>query len=243
MNVSVGFDELSIRVLNGLGPTYSHISHTLQARDTPVTFEELFERLLSYEAQLRILVPSSPPTSTLATALVTSICHSSHRRSHNRGGRNHNRSQQSEPLLDTPPLGIPTNYSSIVSVRHPAPLTQLRHSLYLERCQICGITGHSTKQCSYLSTSALASLPPAPSQVKCLTFTAPYAPTSIHYSNPGNSSDWFVDSGASHHGTMDLAHLVLHEPYTASDSVLIGDGKGLSIANIGSFTLTSLLTP
>ena len=50
MNVSVDFDELSIRVLNGLGPTYSHISHALQARDTPITFEELFERLLSYEA-------------------------------------------------------------------------------------------------------------------------------------------------------------------------------------------------
>ena len=50
MNVSVDFDELSIHVLNRLGQTYSHISHALQARDTPVTFEELFEHLLSYEA-------------------------------------------------------------------------------------------------------------------------------------------------------------------------------------------------
>ena len=50
MNDSVDFDELSIRVLNGLGSAYSHISHALQARDTPFTFEELFERLLSYEA-------------------------------------------------------------------------------------------------------------------------------------------------------------------------------------------------
>ena len=43
MNVSIDFDELSIRVLNGLGLVYSHISHALQARDTPVTFKELFE--------------------------------------------------------------------------------------------------------------------------------------------------------------------------------------------------------
>ena len=50
MNVSVDFDELSIRVLNGLGPTYSHISHALQAQDTSVTFEELFEHLLSSKA-------------------------------------------------------------------------------------------------------------------------------------------------------------------------------------------------
>ena len=42
---------------------------------------------------------------------------------------------------------------------------------------------------------------------------------------------------------MDLATFALHEPYTASNSVLIGDCIGLSIANIGSFTLTSLPTP
>ena len=71
MNVSVNFDELSIRVLKGLGPAYSHISHALQAQDTPITFEESFERLLSYEAQLRISVTLAPPASTLATTLVT----------------------------------------------------------------------------------------------------------------------------------------------------------------------------
>ena len=42
---------------------------------------------------------------------------------------------------------------------------------------------------------------------------------------------------------MDLATLANHASYTASDSVIIGDGIGLSIANIGSFTLTSLPMP
>ena len=37
---------------------------------------------------------------------------------------------------------------------------------------------------------------------------------------------------------MDLATLALHASYTTSDSVIIGDG----IANIGSFSLTSLPT-
>ena len=37
--------------------------------------------------------------------------------------------------------------------------------------------------------------------------------------------------------TTDLATLALHAPYTASDSVIIGDGSGLSIANMGSFSL------
>ena len=50
MSVSVDFDELSICVLNGLGPTYSNISHVLQVRETPNTFEELFEKLPNYKA-------------------------------------------------------------------------------------------------------------------------------------------------------------------------------------------------
>ena len=43
--------------------------------------------------------------------------------------------------------------------------------------------------------------------------------------------------------TTDLAALALHKSYTASDSVILGDGTRLSIANIGSFTLPSLPTP
>ena len=43
--------------------------------------------------------------------------------------------------------------------------------------------------------------------------------------------------------TKDLAALALHALYTTSDGVIIGDGSGLSIADIGSFSLTSLPTP
>ena len=43
--------------------------------------------------------------------------------------------------------------------------------------------------------------------------------------------------------TMDLATLALHASYTVSSNVIIGDGLGLSIANIGSFSIASLLTP
>ena len=90
MNVSIDFDELSILVLNGLAPAYSHISHALQARDTPVTFEELCEQLLSFEAQMQILVPLAPLASTPATTLVTSTGPSSYCWLNNCGGQNHN---------------------------------------------------------------------------------------------------------------------------------------------------------
>ena len=43
--------------------------------------------------------------------------------------------------------------------------------------------------------------------------------------------------------TVYFAALALYDPYTASDSVIIGDGTSLSISNIGSFTIPSLPTP
>ena len=42
--------------------------------------------------------------------------------------------------------------------------------------------------------------------------------------------------------TTDLTTFALHDPYTAYDHVLIGDGTGLSIASTGFFTFTYIPT-
>ena len=90
MNVLVKFDELSIRVLNGLGPAYSNISYSLQVRETSITFEELFEQLLSYEAQLKVAIPSSPSVAAPATALLAPTSSFSSHQPNNCGERNNN---------------------------------------------------------------------------------------------------------------------------------------------------------
>ena len=45
--------------------------------------------------------------------------------------------------------------------------------------------------------------------------------------------DWYPDSGASHHITPDLASLHTAEDYKGTNKVLVGNGKGLSIAHVG----------
>ena len=85
INVKVDFDELSIRVLNGLSQDYCNISHALQVCDVPITFDELFEQLLSYEAQLKVSTPS--PSLTPMTALVDPVGNSHNRYSNYHGGR------------------------------------------------------------------------------------------------------------------------------------------------------------
>ncbi|KAM1729479.1 hypothetical protein FF2_019593 [Malus domestica] len=52
-----------------------------------------------------------------------------------------------------------------------------------------------------------------------------------------HSSSWLIDSGATSHITNDISTINSHTPYTGEEKVYIGDGKGLSITHVGSFTL------
>ncbi|XP_027769647.1 uncharacterized protein LOC114075380 [Solanum pennellii] len=45
----VNSDEVVIKVLSGLGAEYKELSTTIRARDNPITFEELFDKLLEQE--------------------------------------------------------------------------------------------------------------------------------------------------------------------------------------------------
>ena len=53
------------------------------------------------------------------------------------------------------------------------------------------------------------------------------------------SPNWVVDSVASHHVTGDFKNLITVSPYQGSDSVLVGNGIGLSISHTGSLSLSS----
>lgn len=57
-------------------------------------------------------------------------------------------------------------------------------------------------------------------------------------SGPSHSSEWFLDSGATHHVTHDLNNLSKYMPYEGFDALQIGDGTGMKICNIGSSSLS-----
>jgi hypothetical protein len=54
---------------------------------------------------------------------------------------------------------------------------------------------------------------------------------------------WYLNSGASAHVTSDLNALTAYSPYTGSDKLCVGDGKGLDILHIGSARLFSNSAP
>ncbi|KAH0671212.1 hypothetical protein KY289_025705 [Solanum tuberosum] len=59
--------ELIVKTLTGLGPEYREISAAIRARDTPISYAELFEKLSDHELFLK---HNAPPQSTLITAAV-----------------------------------------------------------------------------------------------------------------------------------------------------------------------------
>ena len=84
MNKPIDFDELSIRILNGLDEPYKHLSSAIQARETPIEFEELLENLLHVGAQLKLPAPPSPMQPAMAFA---ALVQSAATRSTNNGNR------------------------------------------------------------------------------------------------------------------------------------------------------------
>ncbi|KAM1252345.1 hypothetical protein ACFX2J_040359 [Malus domestica] len=96
-------------------------------------------------------------------------------------------------------------------------------------CQICGPTSHEAIDCfDRMDPDICGRILPTKLATMC-----------VHHSAKLSQS-WLVDSGATFHITNDVANISSHTPYTGEDKVYIGDGKGLSIHNVGS---SSLHTP
>ncbi|CAL8114301.1 unnamed protein product [Prunus armeniaca] len=112
-----------------------------------------------------------------------------------------------------------------------APLVSIAApSLINETCQICLQFGHTSPNCPQRTNFSYQGAPPSPS-LTALTTTA-----SGQFSDPNIC---LTDIGAAHHMTSDLGHLSNIALSTSTNNVTIGNGTGLSIANVGSSYLVS----
>ena len=72
------------------------------------------------------------------------------------------------------------------------------------------------------------------------TSSSPY-PSRAHFVAPAApfTTEWLLDSDASHHMMSNVQNLSLHFEYPSTDNIMIGDGIGLPITHTGSTTLPS----
>ncbi|RVW92528.1 Retrovirus-related Pol polyprotein from transposon RE1 [Vitis vinifera] len=66
-------------------------------------------------------------------------------------------------------------------------------------------------------------------------------PAGMHNTVP--DTNWYMDSGATHHFTLDINMLDTVAPFSGSDWVIIGIGKQLCISHLGTAKLPSLYSP
>ena len=135
--------ELIVKILSGLGPEFREISAAIRARDTPISYEELFEKLLDFELFLRH-EDAKKLSSTITAAVATPTKFNSNNRNNRRQTNN---SQQWRQNLhpSAPPQGQSNSNSNGII-----------------RCQLCNKIGHIANVCRSRSQNHLKQKPTMP---------------------------------------------------------------------------------
>ena len=223
------FEDLTVKILNGLGDEFKDISSAVRARDTAISFEELHEKLINFEAVLKQEVAKNQRIPITANYATRPPSNSYHGNSGSQSNRNTQPAAHSNRSSSKPAASHPQSQTSRYS-----PNNSHKPRNYRGFCQLCGEQGHTAKQCSNFTLSPVQNRAPPNQSPQQWQPRANYAAPSVT-----SPPEWLLDSGASHHVTTDLNNMSLHSPYSGSDDIMIGDGSGLKITHTSSIHLPS----
>ena len=133
-------EDLTVKILNGLGDEFKDISVVIRAHDSVITFEELHEKLLNFEAVLKQETSNNKKLPIAANYVAKPSIGGNQANYHRHNGTNNRNSNQnfsSSKQADTH------------SQRDSAPQNQSnRFRPYHGFCQLCGEQGHTAKRCT-----------------------------------------------------------------------------------------------
>ena len=132
-------EDLTVKILNGLGDEFKDISAAIRARDSAITFEELHEKLLNFEAVLKQETSATNRSPITANYIVKPYT-------------NGNQTNHYRPTRNSAPAAAKSaaaNQSNNSSPKSGGPRP------YRGFCQLCGDQGHTAKRCSTYSFSPI----------------------------------------------------------------------------------------
>lgn len=207
---SVDADDLVSFVLQGLDGNYQSIVDAIKARDTTIHIDDLHEKLLVKELELR-----SAATNLAAPATTLNA--------------------QSRPRTNRQRHQPPSNRSPSTHFRPPPMVPPPQARPFLGKCQWCRETGHIVAYCPLFRQQHPNARPPTLPR----TPAPPPTPQAHTVNAASTSQNYIVDSGATHHVVTDLDQLSLHYPYNGPDELFMGSGEGLRITNSVTLSLST----
>ncbi|KAL4586285.1 hypothetical protein LXL04_010921 [Taraxacum kok-saghyz] len=206
----VSEEDLMVHILSQLGDDYRTIAAAIKVRENPISYSKLFDKLTDYERALT----DTPSTleSIPTTVNYTTRQQGSTNKNPNSFSRN-NRAYHSGSQR-----GAHQSQSQWSNNNHN------RTNKTNEFCQFSNIPGHLTRDCRKLARFLKDNNVQAD---KNTTLVA-----NVTTSSPASPS-WLFDTGASNHITSDRRNLHSVSEYGGPDEVVLGDGSGLPISNIG----------
>jgi hypothetical protein len=247
-------EDLISFLLNGLNPTFNTFVTTvsLLTRERQLTLDDFQEELINHEMLLNQQQALSADTSTFAlftqkpfkgrgsysarppgrnfsprpsAPTPANRFSSTAPRFNTSSGPRYNNSapryNNSAPRYNNSASILPQPSSGQTATFNSAPLRV--------PCQICGRLSHQALDCYHRMDYSFQGRHPPPH------LAAMVAQSNNVYEDP----QWFADSGANAHITQDLENLNIQHPFQNNETVAVGNGAALTIANSGSTTLYS----
>ena len=216
--------EIVSQVLAGLDLDYNPVVSALATRVEPVTVQELYTQLLSFDACLNLLHGMNVHQSSANAA--------SRGRGTGRGrdqGRNRSNSSGGGGRGRGSGPGARSGGGGYTSTNAPARsggggfnnnhTSSGPSSSNRVRCQLCKKPGHEVMDCWH-------------------RYDEDYVPDARHVAaaireQGGDGTVWYADSGATDHVTNELEKLSMRERYLGNDQIHTASGGGMDICHIG----------
>ncbi|KAA8530006.1 hypothetical protein F0562_034538 [Nyssa sinensis] len=192
--------NLVMHTLNGPGSDFKELAIATRARDSIISFEELYDKLVDYESFLK----RAENQSSSITAHATRFNNKSDTTTNYRKGGNHSDQNHSQG---------PNNFqktSGKYSNNNSRNFNNNGGKNSVVFYQFCEKRGHTARQCYHVKKILLRDNSNTP--------TVNHTTTGV-----GSASNWLMDSVASHHVTIDLSTLSPRQPYEGPDDIVIGD--------------------